>query len=312
MHSLLVLLASFCALQMCVSIVSAQIKPSRTWLVDMARRGAAVGEISNMMAGIEVGRSGGSFQQEQAWQMRLHTVLEPYRFTSIASLKDEVVWTTSLEFHQELTANPLNNIGFNPRTARWEEQLLVHAATPNASARGGWFHRCKHDIDNSDPPNEDATGPYSPVRRTLILSGPTLGAMHAPVQHDRLTLRLAAAAEYYVINEDYRSPTTSTTGSWKGMHGAVWMRAEATWHCSSSFTLGVNSYMSIPWFSSRYGIHDNDYLTCEARAEMVGSFVTQNAAMDLVLSAEHTFDEVAFLSPTPSTYVQFGIRFRSR
>jgi hypothetical protein len=51
-----------------------------------------------------------------------------------------------------LQANSLNDIGFNPRSARWEEQLLLLWSTPNGYHAVGLLHFCKHEIDNADPP----------------------------------------------------------------------------------------------------------------------------------------------------------------
>ncbi len=290
---------------------TAQIKPSRSWLVDMARRPSSEGPIPSIMGGVEMYRGWASYQHEQAWQFRVHTVIEPYRFVYDADT-NSIQWTSSLEFHQELTANPMSDIGFNPRTARWEEQLLIHAAASWWSARAGWFHRCKHDIDNTDAPNDASQPDYSPVRRTLILSGPTVGALTKPITAGNWTFRLAGGAEWYVVNDDYRTPSSSTTGSWKGMQGALWFRGDATTTVSEAFLVGARYYISLPWFSDRYGAPEDIVVPHEARAEVFGTFHSMLAAMDIVLSAEHTFDEVALLNAMPSTYFQVGLRFRSR
>lgn len=289
---------------------SGQIKPSRTWLVDMARRPSSIGAVPSMMGGAEMYRSWGSYEHEQAWQLRVHAVVEPYRFSADAD--SSIAWTTSLEFHQELTANPMNDIGFNPRTARWEEQLLVHAAGSWWSARAGWFHRCKHDIDNTQAPNDDTSTFYSPIQRTLILSGPTIGAMTAPIVSRDWSFRLAGGAEWYVVNEDYRVPVSSLTGSWNGMQGALWFRGDATVNLAESFLIGARYYISIPWFTNRYGAPDDIVIPHDARAELFATLFSHAAVMDVVISAEHTFDEVAYLNAMPSTYLQFGLRFRGR
>lgn len=312
----------FVASAFSASSLCAQIKPSRTWLVDMARRPSAVGTIPSMMGGAEIYRGWGSFEHEQAWQLRLHAVAEPYRFsvyknsepsdTDTVSRATSIAWTTSLEFHHELTSNPMSDIGFNPRTARWEEQLLVHAAGSWWSARAGWLHRCKHDIDNTDPPNDQTSASYSPIRRTLILSGPTIAALTAPIDTRNWSFRFASGAEWYIVHEDYRTPPSSVPGSWKGLRGVIWVHGAASLAVSEFFSLSTQYYLSLPWFASRYGATGNTSIPFEARAELSATISSFTAAMDAVLSVEHTFDEVAFLSSMPSTHVQLGLRFRSR
>lgn len=289
---------------------SSQIKPSRSWLVDMARRPSPLGAVPSVMGGAEMYRGWGSYQHDQAWQLRLHVVIEPFRFTY--DPEETIHWTTSLEFHQELTANPMNNIGFNPRTARWEEQLLVHASGSWWSARAGWFHRCKHDIDNSQSPNDDTAVVYSPIRRTLILSGPSLGALTAPILSGDWSFRLAGGAEWYVVREDYRTPSSSVTGSWRGMKGALWFRGDASLTVAEHILVGARYYISLPVFESRYGAPPDMVIPHDARAELFATLFSNLAAVDVVVSAEHTFDEVAYLLAMPSTYVQVGLRFRSR
>lgn len=303
--------AFLCFIAVAPIAMDAQIKPSRTWLVDMARRPALQGVLPSMMGGAEMYRSWGSYQHEQAWQLRVHAVVEPYRFIDVED-SNAIQWTSSLEFHQELTANPMNDIGFNPRTARWEEQLLIHASGSWWSARAGWFHRCKHDIDNTESPNDAEQPDYSPVRRTLILSGPSLGALTQPITSGDWSFRLAGGAEWYVVNDDYRSPSTSLTGSWTGMQGALWFRGDATVTVATHFLVGARYYISLPWFSNRYGAPNDIVVPHDARAELFGTLFSHVAAMDIVVSAEHTFDEVAYLNAMPSTYLQIGLRFRSR
>jgi len=263
-----------------------------------------------MIGGMEVYRGWDSYELEQAWQYRLHAVVEPYRFSSEADTG--ISWTTSLEFHHELTANPMSSIGFNPRTARWEEQLLVHASGSWWSARAGWLHRCKHDIDNSESPNEDTTQVYIPVLRTLILSGPSLAFLSAPIIHDRLTHNIAGGIEWYLVNKDYRTPTSSDTGNWRGLQGALWLSGSTSFAFSEAVQGGARFYLSAPWFSSRYNAVDSVGIPIEARAEVFATLSSTAAAMDLVLCMEHTFDEVVFLTARPTTFIQIGLRFRSK
>jgi hypothetical protein len=283
----------------------AQVRPSRTWYVDMARRAAPAGPMPSMLGGAEMYRSYGSTYDEQAWQLRLHAVAEPYRFTDSTS---NVQITTSLEFHHELTANPRNDISFNPRTARWEEYALVHVATSDWSVRGGWLHRCKHDLDNLDGPNEDAPAAGPIAQRTIILTGPTAGVNTAPFTTPLGTVMLATGAEWYVVSEDYRRPSTSHTGSWKDLQGAVWFRAEGRWPLAAHVDLRASYWLSLPWFASRHGAPSDIVVPHDARAEVMLS-VARAARIDLVLSAEHIFDELSYLDARPSTYWQFGIRF---
>jgi len=291
-----------------VITTNAQVRVSRSWFTDIGRRASPQGAIASLTGGAEVFRSTGSLQNEQAWQIRMHAVAEPYRFTDSTSA---IQWTTSLSLHHELTASPYSTIGFNPRTARWEEQVRVHMSAPSYSLNAGWVHRCKHDIDNLEGPRDGATIVLVPEQRTVILTGPTLGAATAPFSMIGGTGILAASTEWYVVSEDYRRPTSKNTGLLSDVTGAVQLRGE--WSIPLSAVLAIRStlWTSIPWFAARHGAPNNG-VPFDARAELALSVNGAAARMDVAIAIERQFDELVFLTGLPTSLIQFGVRFAPR
>jgi len=284
-----------------------QIKPSRGLLVEPLDKRTAPGLMSSTWFAGSFQRGWGSYEEEQAWQFRLHGIVEPYRFGSDSNASV----TTSLQFHHELTSSTLNDLGFNPRTARWEEQLNVHIATSPLTIQAGVFHRCKHDIDNSEPPNDDTSVVYEPIKRTLILTGFAASASTHPLTTFIGTMRISGGGEYYFTSEDYRTPESSTTGTWRDIKGALWFRGEDRVVVSQNVHVIGSYYISFPFFASRNGAADDVLVPHEARAELVAAFLGSQGAIEAVFSADHTFDEVAFIVPQPTTVFQVGVRFRS-
>jgi hypothetical protein len=86
----------------------------------------------------------------------------------------------------------------------------------------------------------------------------------------------------------------------------------------AALTLGANAalaaryHLRLPWFSNRYGAPEDIVVPHDARAEVMLTVMSAVAAADVVIAAEHTFDEVATTSAQPSTYLQVGLRLRSR
>jgi hypothetical protein len=267
--------------------------------------------MASVQGGADVARSSGSTYDEQAWQFRTHVVVEPYRFTDSTA---DVQVTTTISAHQELTANPFNDISFNPRTMRWEEHMQIHVSTTSWSMRAGWLHRCKHDLDNLDGPSElDPSSAGQGVQRTIILSGPSLSAGTAPFELFGGRWRIETGVEWFVIAADYRSPSQSVAvGSWKHMQGAVWGRGVAAWELSPNLRIQTQYYLSAPWFSARLGAPDDTPLPHEARAEISLCVNGRTASVELVAHAEHVFDELSFLDARPSTYAGIGLRFAPR
>jgi len=78
--------------------------------------------------------------QEHAWVQRLGAYIEMFRIDNDASL----AFIGNIEF----IANPHNNIRFNPRAIFWEEGFFFTGRSAEHYWQVGYFHRCKHDIDN--------------------------------------------------------------------------------------------------------------------------------------------------------------------
>lgn len=289
------------------SPILSQIKPSRSVFVDPLDNTLPAGLMASSWFAGEFHFGLGSYEKDQAWQLRLHGIVEPYRFGDDTS----ATVTTTFQFHHELTASTMNDLGFNPRTARWEEQLNVHVAVRPFTMQFGFFHRCKHDIDNSEPPNDDTSVVYEPIKRTIIVSGPSVSAATPWFNTFAGDLRIESGAEYYLVNEDYRTPSSRDTGSWNNMHASLWIRGESKIVISDGFHLLGSYYISFPFFSSRVGAEPDIVVPHEAHGEIVGAFLGRRGAFEIVLGADHTFDEVAFVTPHPTTVFQAGIRFRS-
>lgn len=298
MHFIFFLLVTF------TLSVTAQIRPSRTWHTDVARVRTVPGPMPSLLGGAELQRSSGSLGGEQAWQFRTHAQAETYRFTDSTS---DVQLTTSIEAHQELTANPLNDISFNPRAMRWEEFFWFHAGLQDVSLRAGFVHRCKHDIDNLGGPDEfNPTSPLLAEQRTIILTGPTVAATFAPVQGAAGTFTASCGAEYFLNASDNRSPAT-TNMSWSSMQGAAWLRVHHTLGLSPQLELVGTAYASLPWFSSIRSSYGS--LPYEARAEIAIAARGPSAKAELALVAERMFDEVALAVRQPTSFVGICIRF---
>ncbi|MFN4984624.1 MAG: hypothetical protein ACK5BQ_10915 [Ignavibacteria bacterium] len=292
----------------CIAIsvisISAQVRPSRTWHTDVARATGIDGVMPSLLGGGEIQRSAGSLGGEQAWQFRTHVQVEPYRFTDSTRA---IQLTTSIEAHQELTANPLNDISFNPRAMRWEEFFWFHVGLPDVSLRAGFVHRCKHDIDNLGGADEgNPTSPLLAEQRTIILTGPTAAATLAPVVSAAGTTSVAAGVEFYLNASDSRTPR-STSASWSEMQGTSWMRMRHAYPVSRILDLSATAYVALPWFSSRTG--SDGTLPYEARAELAVAARGTKACMELALVAERQFDEIAFTTPQQTSFVGLCVRF---
>lgn len=250
----------------------------------------------------ELQRGSGSLGGDQAWNIKIGGTAELYRWSGAT-----LVFTAATE----LAANPYNDLGFNPRTAVWEEQLFVQAAAGAWTWQAGIFHRCKHEIDNTDPPNADTpTVGYKPVKRVLINSGIQAAVAAPVVTVGNVNIRTYVRGEWYAVHHDYRTPHNDEERSWERLRAALMAGVRA----DIALADGVQAYARLWSAGVLFGAEPSGGiqtgLEFNARPEAGVSLTGPGGAFDLFAAYERYFDEPASLVPAPSTVVYIGIRGR--
>ena len=133
---------------------------------------------------IEAQRGYGSAENAQAWNIKSAVLVEVHRPGARSALIGL--------FANELTSNPYNDLGYNPRGSIWEENVLFFQRRRRLDWYAGLFFRSRHELDAATPVNElspdSASGPTARVigisgyRGALLVSGPPHWAMRARVQ----------------------------------------------------------------------------------------------------------------------------------
>ncbi len=124
---------------------------------------------------------------EHAWIQRLGALIELLRIGQTTSIG----FTSEIEF----IANPDNDIRFNPRAVFWQEGLLLTLAGEQHFWQVGYYHRCKHDVDNL------AIG-----RERSLIYGSLMGRYIVPIHHATWRGAGVIRADLYTIRQDDRTP----------------------------------------------------------------------------------------------------------
>ena len=247
----------------------------------------------------------GSTEGEQAWNIKVGGMMELYRWGRRSALVGLVA--------HELTANPHNNINFNPRGAIWEESLIFLRRQQTFGWHVGAFHRCRHELDNAEPPNPRAApSEYVPTRRLLILSGVQGGiASHDIAIGRRGLLRGFFRVEGYAFASDRRTPRNSDSPHWNDAIGATMFGARVRVDVDAPVTLYAGGWGSVMVFSrdrSRArGIHPE----FNGRVELGVRRDGMRGGLDAYAAIEHFFDDVSRPVPRPSSVVYLGVRMGS-
>ncbi|MGH7711922.1 MAG: hypothetical protein ACREOG_11600 [Gemmatimonadaceae bacterium] len=280
----------------------AQLMVSRNVMPLSRDDSAAIGFLPKIDFYGEAQRGFGSAADELAWVVKIGGVLELYRWSRRASLM-------ALVGH-ELTANPFNSIGFNPRGAIWEEMLLVVQHASAFDWYVGAFHRCRHEIDNSHPPDESDIDPsYVATARLLSLTGVHAGLTSREFSlGSSATLRGFWRGERYATTTDNRTPRNTASPYWKRALGSTGAGARIARPLGSQRELFARGWASLMLFSrgpGRSGVHG----AASWRSEVGFRAAGRGGIVDLFAAYERTFDDVTRPTPQRSGVGGVGLRF---
>ncbi|GBD06544.1 hypothetical protein HRbin21_00338 [bacterium HR21] len=233
-----------------------------------------------------------SADDERAWVVVLALSLP------LVQLRDSL-WLVGIASHL-LQANSLNDIGFNPRGARWEEQLVLLWQRSRWKFYGGLLHFCKHEIDNADPPDTDEpVAGYQPTKRVLILHGPFAGAQYRSGWGRGWRAVLEGRVYGFVIAQDYRVRGTDEL-RWQRLRGSLAVRASLVAHLGHLRSFGSVAY--------RLALFQAPVVV---RHEYRGELGITLGALPIALFGygEQLFDDLARPFPHPSRSFGFGLRW---
>ncbi len=252
----------------------------------------------------ELARGSGSYLGDMDWSFKLIGFAELYRFQNDMSI--------AFLLGHELNSNPYNDIAFNPRKATWEENLSLYQSKGNYSYSVGIFHRCKHDIDNSDPPIENQPNiEYQILRRNVILTGFNL--RYSYIRNlGKVILTTQINSEYYLFSEDYKSPKNdliNSISSFQDLRGSVRLSSLAEYQINNIFSIRLFSSIATI-FSDKESYLTNSKVNIDGRIELALGINGKQNSSDIFISYETMFEETTQIMPFRTNFWHLGIRLR--
>lgn len=256
-----------------------------------------------VMGLIEAQRGFRSVEGTQAWNIKSSVLVE------IRNSGGH--WALLGLFANELTSNPYNDIGYNPRGSIWEENLLVFRRHRRLDWLAGLFFRSRHELDAATPVDELSPNPASgPSARIIGISGYRGALLVSGAPSKRMRWRGQFHLERYWHRKEIRVPPDSGGPYWVNAQGAAtvggrmdyamrpWLRPYARgWMTSMLFNRGVQ-----PDRSPRF--EWNARMETGLRAGAAGG-------ADLFAAYERFFDELSRPAPRPTGVIYIGARFSS-
>ena len=233
--------------------------------------------------------------REHAWNQKLGVLIEIFRFGEKSDL--------FLVSHIEFIANNRNNIRFNPRAVIWEEGFMYTCRFNQSFLQIGYFHRCKHDVDNLSEGYE----------RSMIFGGLLCKYIQPVVKAStHKSSYLALRTEISTIRQDLRIPEKymGATPSFEQLLGIAAINFNNRRSISRYFGIYLNAYASINFFGKNNGFWNrfNSLQTVQFNGGIsIGFAIEGNAHFRFGLNAEYLSDNMIDPVPTSSSLLSIGI-----
>lgn len=192
----------------------------------------------------------------------------------------------------EFIADTNNDINFSPRAIFWEEGLLYSRRVGRSFVQFGYYHRCKHDIDNFRF-GEERTMVFGSALVRYILPF----SLFAP--NDVL---LAFQYDHYTITWEKRTPDTFENGAynWDELVNSTKMNAAWKYSLNSTANLYIDGYAMATL------LKDDFWINSQLRAEIGAR--TMAGEVRFGFHIEHLGDSGIPVHPTAVTLVGIGLR----
>lgn len=165
-----------------------------------------------------------SGDRDHHWYQQLAAFAEIYRHGN--------EWSVAVTSQIEFIANDDNDVNFSPRAIFWEEGLLITRRQNRFFLQLGYYHRCKHDIDNLRIGEE----------RTSVF-GSAMAAIIFPFRTGNSRATLAFRYDHYTITWEKRTPHEywNAGPNWEDLISSATMNAD--WLVpAGSLNLHLNGY----------------------------------------------------------------------
>lgn len=255
--------------------------------------GKKVSLAHNFSAFASFGKYIGIKDKDHEWYQQIGSMMELARFRNNSSI---VVVS-----HIQLFADPNNDINLNPRAIFWEEGLFYAWKGKSRFYKAGYYHRCKHDVDNLIIGEE----------RGLIF-GSFLFETIFPVATNSGDLLFSLRNDLYTIRQDYRKP--------KFLNDKIpdlekiLTTFRGNFHYQTLFTsqLGIyiNGYTMLNIYSKNIGLVDRFQKLQKVNMNLglsSGLVIKGNAQIRLGFNYEYLTDSNIGIPLKPTHLLSFGI-----
>ncbi len=232
-----------------------------------------------------------------------------YRYGSRAGISVSLLTLHSIDLtfrtDVELAADRHSKIGYNPRSIFWDEAFALSYSKGNLFIRGGYYHRCKHDIDNLELLSERGEH-YSRV--IIYDSAMAEAALHSLCPASGIGLYASVRADGFTVYEDDRQYGSITSDVIETNGGKLSVSSEITagadYKIASGFLIRLTGKYSLFFYK-------NGSVKSDFSVELSGGYQGKGAVFSLFMRYEQLHDNFIAPSAPSDRLMLIGIRASS-
>lgn len=232
---------------------------------------------------------------DHSWLQKLGLIIDFYKtnnfsFSGISSI--------------EFIADPHNDIRFNPRAIFWDEGFFITNKFENSFLQVGYYHRCKHDVDNLSWRKE----------RTLIYGSISIKYIIPNLLSNEFENFLQSRFELYTLKYDHKTPKTLNKYSYDKLASSLGLNYNLTKRINENLSVIIKSSFYLNMFSD-----DKDLIKQFGNIFDVVPYFGLNGGLGfgednlitLLLNYEYLFDAGIQFEPSKSNLISLSLFLKS-
>ena len=232
---------------------------------------------------------------DHSWLQKLGIVVDFYKtenfsFSGISSI--------------EFIADPHNDIRFNPRAIFWDEGFFITQKLNSSFLQVGYYHRCKHDVDNLSWKKE----------RTLIYGSISLKYLIPNLLFKEFENYLQSRFELYTLKYDHKTPKNAIKYGYDKLAATLGLNINFNKKLNDMFSLIVKPNFYLNLYSDEKNLVEQFakiYQIVPYFGINIGLGIGNENLILLLFNYEYLFDAGIEFEPSKSNLISFSLFLKS-
>ncbi|MCX7610455.1 MAG: hypothetical protein N2043_02565 [Ignavibacterium sp.] len=226
-----------------------------------------------------------------SWLQKLGIVIDFYKNKNFS-----FSGTSSIEF----IADPHNDIRFNPRVIYWDEGFFITKKIHSNYLQIGYYHRCKHDVDNL----------FLTQERSLIYGSLSLKYLTDNLFTNLFENHFQLRLEFFTIKQDYKTPQVQDYDGYENLFATFGFNFNLNHVLTKKISFIVKSYYHFTFYSNEKNFlkqFSNISSSNHNFGLSSGIGLGEDELIKILMNFDYIYDPGIELLPSKSKLISFSL-----